>query len=178
MIEEKIQRRVVDWERIEVEYRAGVLSIREIADRHKISDTAIRLYAKGTKKRLAWERDLGEKVKAKASEILRTDILRGTLRTETATEREVIDATANVVANVQIGHRKDIAALRAKASTYQEELETCGEEFGKRVSILKMLADTQKTLIASEREAYGIDGKSGDDTDIESAIKKLINVQG
>lgn len=35
-----------DWDRIELEYLAGEASIREIADRHEISDTAIRKRAK------------------------------------------------------------------------------------------------------------------------------------
>lgn len=36
----------VDWSRIELEYLAGDVSIREIADRYEISDTAIRKRAK------------------------------------------------------------------------------------------------------------------------------------
>jgi hypothetical protein len=35
-----------DWDRIELEYLAGDVSVREIADRHEISDTAIRKRAK------------------------------------------------------------------------------------------------------------------------------------
>lgn len=35
-----------DWDRIELEYLAGEASVREIADRHEISDTAIRKRAK------------------------------------------------------------------------------------------------------------------------------------
>lgn len=35
-----------DWDRIELEYLSGEVSIREIADRHEISDTAIRKRAK------------------------------------------------------------------------------------------------------------------------------------
>ena len=38
-----------DWSRIELEYLAGDDSIREIADRHEISDTAIRKRAKAEK---------------------------------------------------------------------------------------------------------------------------------
>lgn len=41
------KRRKVDWEKVEAEFRAGDLSIREIAKRHGISDTAIRKKAKG-----------------------------------------------------------------------------------------------------------------------------------
>ncbi len=42
----------IDWPRIQIEYCANEDSIREIADRHEISDTAIRKRAKVEK----WER--------------------------------------------------------------------------------------------------------------------------
>lgn len=43
-----------DWQRIELEYLAGEDSIREIADRHEISDTAIRKRAKAE----GWKRQV------------------------------------------------------------------------------------------------------------------------
>lgn len=45
----KTSRPTVDWPRIELEYCANEDSIREIADRHAISDTAIRKRAKAEK---------------------------------------------------------------------------------------------------------------------------------
>lgn len=44
----------IDWARIELEYLAGEDSIREIADRHEISDTAIRKRAKAE----GWKRQV------------------------------------------------------------------------------------------------------------------------
>lgn len=40
------RKNIIDWPRIEIEYLAGEDSIREIADRHEISDAAIRKRAK------------------------------------------------------------------------------------------------------------------------------------
>jgi len=57
-----------DWERIEADYRAGVLSIREIAAEQGITDTAIRKRAK----RDEWVRDLAERIQAKADALVRT----------------------------------------------------------------------------------------------------------
>lgn len=51
-----------DWERIEIDFRAGVLSTREIAQAHGISHTAINKRAKA----YGWDRDLSAKIKAKA----------------------------------------------------------------------------------------------------------------
>ena len=50
-----------DWERIEADYRAGLLSVREIAASQGITHGAINKRAK----RDGWERDLSAKIKAK-----------------------------------------------------------------------------------------------------------------
>ena len=55
-------RRFVDWERIEFQFRAGVMSLREIASAHGITEGAIRKRAK----RDEWSRDV-QKVKARTS---------------------------------------------------------------------------------------------------------------
>lgn len=44
----------IDWSRIAIEYLSGEDSIREIADRHEISDTAIRKHAKTA----GWKREV------------------------------------------------------------------------------------------------------------------------
>jgi hypothetical protein len=84
---------------------AGLLSLREIASQHGISDTAIRKRAK----RDGWVRNLGEKIKSKADDLVR----RQEVRTETAiSERELVEATAEVIATVRMEHRGDIRRVR------------------------------------------------------------------
>lgn len=56
-----------DWEAIETAYRAGVMSLREIAAQHGISEGAIRKRAK----RDDWSRDLAAKVKERADDLVR-----------------------------------------------------------------------------------------------------------
>ena len=51
-----------DWEAIERDYRAGVLSLREIAAEHDLTEAAIRKRAK----RDGWSRDLSAKIQARA----------------------------------------------------------------------------------------------------------------
>jgi hypothetical protein len=174
-----------DWERIEADYRAGILSLREIAAAHPGSNhVAITRKAKAE----GWTRDLSAKIKAKADELV-------TKRTVTAdvtakspvSEREIIDSGAETIARVRLAHRTDIARSRKLAMSLLTELEvTSGnielfEELGiflrdedekgqdkrndlynkvismsGRVSNMKSLADTLKTLVGLEREAYGI----------------------
>jgi len=173
-----------DWERIEADYRVGILSIREIAASQGITDTAIRKRAK----RDGWVRDLAAKVQAKADALVRTAEVRSKVRTEGAIpERELIDAGAETVATVKLTQRKDIARARTLAMSLLAELEAetgsidLFHELGEmlraeddkgqdkrndlyqkvissagRIDSMKKMADTIKVLVALEREAYGI----------------------
>ena len=94
-----------DWEAIEREYRAGQLSIREIAKQYKITDSAIRQKAKA----LNWARDLTNQVKAQVhNTLLRTELRTPHART---TEREVVDAAAARGVEVILRHRRDCMRL-------------------------------------------------------------------
>ena len=176
-----------DWERIEQDYRAGVLSIREIAGQHGITDGAIRKRAKAQD----WERDISAKVNAKADALVRAEQVRSQVRTESAlSERVLIEATAQVIADVRMRHRGDIgralslsmkllAELEGQTDSL-ELLEQLGElmrsedERGQdkrndlynkiiatpsRIDSVKKLSDTLKNLIGLEREAYGLKGE-------------------
>ena len=173
-----------DWERIEADYRAGVLSLREIAGAHGLTEGAIRKRAK----RDEWTRDLAGKVQAKAADLVRKEEVRSAVRTEGAySEKEIVAANSEKVANVQITQRKDIGRAKALAMSMLAELEAetadidLFRELGEllrsdddkgqdrrndlyqkvisgagRIDSMKKLAETLKTLIGLEREAYGI----------------------
>ncbi|MBJ9035561.1 hypothetical protein [Citrobacter freundii] len=173
-----------DWEAIESAYRAGVLSLREIASQHGISDTAIRKRAKKEE----WTRDLAAKVKAKADDLVRKREVRAKVRSENQiSDRELVEATAEAIANVRMEHRGDIKRARELANLLFSELSTectdvealhkLGElmlspdekgqdklndlyhkiiSMPQRVKSMKDLSDTLKTLIGLEREAYSI----------------------
>ncbi|WP_312055840.1 hypothetical protein [Pantoea brenneri] len=181
-----------DWEAIESAYRAGLMSIREIASQHGITHGAINKRAK----RDGWERDLKAKIKAKADTLVSKREVSRQVSTETATsERILIEANAEVIATVRMEHRGDIRRARNIASSLFGELEAqCAdvgalEQLGDlmfnpddkgqdklneiyhkvismpgRVKSMKDLSDTLKTLIGLERQAYDIDGPAGDDT--------------
>lgn len=181
-----------DWEAIESAYRAGLMSIREIASQHGITHGAINKRAK----RDGWERDLKAKIKAKADALVSKREVSRQVSTETATnERILIEANAEVIANVRMEHRGDIRRARNIASSLFGELEAqCAdvgalEQLGDlmlspddkgqdklneiyhkvismpgRVKSMKDLSDTLKTLIGLERQAYDIDGPAGDES--------------
>jgi len=179
------EKKAPDWERIETEYRAGVLSVREIAATHSISHTAINKRAKAE----GWERDLQAKIQAKAEALVSKREVSSQVSTETAaTERQVIEANAMRIADVRLAHRSDIRRNRELTTKLLQELEGQTEnadildELGElmrreddkgvdrlneiyrkvislpqRVDSMKKLADTLKTLVELERKAYGLD---------------------
>ncbi len=176
-----------DWERIEIDYRAGVKSLREIAGEHGISEGAIRKRAK----RDGWTRDLADKIQQRAEDLVRTQAVRTEVRSEQrATERQVIEANAEAVANVKMAHRSDISRARAIVNGLLDELQemvgsdnaTLLQELGDllrsedengkdrlndlyqqiislpgRSKAMKDLTASLQSLVAMERTAYGMD---------------------
>jgi hypothetical protein len=175
----------VDWERIEVEYRAGTRSVREIAADHGISHTAInkRKNAEG------WTRDLQGKIKSKADALVSKAMVSKEVSMETAiTEKITIEVEAQVQSRIRLAHRSDVSRFRSLSIKLLDELELTTdnkellEQLGyilrsedkngqdkrndlynkvigmpQRVDSMKKLSETLKVLIELERKAYGID---------------------
>lgn len=187
------QRNVPDWERIEADYRAGLMSLREIAKPHGITETAIRKRAK----RDGWERNLQAKIQAKADALVARRAVAAAHAK--ATEREIVEANAERIAQVRGEHRADITRARTLALQLLAELEEQPElqvqmrralEAGDteeaeriaaaqiglsgRVDLLKKLADTLRTLIGLEREAYGLDTAPDGEGTVFGRIERVI----
>lgn len=171
-----------DWERIEVDYRAGLLSVREIASAQGVSHVAIGKRAK----RDGWERDLKAKIKAKADALVTKAAVTNEVTNEQAvTERRIVEANAQVIAEIRTAHRRDIARARSLAMKLLDELEIQTDNIGLleqletalsgddgpdgltrvfqrvtstagRIDSAKKLAEAMKVLVGMEREAYGI----------------------
>lgn len=178
-----------DWERIEADYRAGILSLREIAAPFKVTEGAIRKRAK----RDGWERNLEARIQEKADSLVRKAAVRNAVRSgQAATEREIVEANAERIAQVRGEHRADIQRVRTLGLSLLAELETQTaspellEQLGElmrspddagidklndlyrkvistpsRVDSAKKVAETLKHAIGMEREAYGL--SDGDD---------------
>ena len=108
-----------DWEAIESAYRAGVMSIRKIASQYEITHQAISKRAK----KEGWERDLKAKVKARAENLVAKREVASLVATEKAiSERQLIEANAEVIANVRMEHRGDIRRARELTNNLFDEL--------------------------------------------------------
>ena len=178
-----------DWERIELDYRAGIKSLRQVAGEHQISEGAIRKRAK----RDDWTRDLSERIQAKAEQLVRTESVRSEVRTEEGfSERQVVEANAQGMADVLLAHRRDIQRSKSIVMRLLDELEqqtglenvALLEELGEllrseddkgqdrlndlyrkiislpeRAKTMKSLADSLRVTVDMQRQAFGMDAK-------------------
>ena len=110
-----------DWEKIEADYRAGILSLREIAEAHPgTNHVAIARKAK----REGWSRDLSAKIRAKADALVTERTVTADVTAERrVSERDIIDANAQAIVSVRLSHRRDIQRSRSITMRLLEELE-------------------------------------------------------
>lgn len=136
------ERKVIDWELIERHYRAGLLSLREIARDVGVTEGAIRKRAK----RDGWSRNLTAKIQQKAEELVRTEELKA-VRTEStqltaASEKEVVQSNAELVAQVDLSGRRDVGgSLDAARSMLGELSGLCDPKFRERLEWLGEVMD-------------------------------------
>lgn len=186
-----------DWERIEQLYRAGVLSVREIAATCGVSHTAINKRAKTG----GWDRNLKAKIQAKADALVSKAEVSTKVSTETlATERGIVEANAQVIADIRMAHRTDIGRGRRLANKLLDELEGLTdnrdlfEQLGEllrseddngqdkrndlymkvidlpaRTKTMKELGETLKNLITLERQAYDLSNDGGGAADPQAS---------
>jgi hypothetical protein len=146
----------IDWERVEIDYRAGTLSVREIGAKYGVSHTAVGKHASAGE----WTRDLKAKIKARAD----AKVSKAMVSTEVAmatkvTENLRIEVESQVQARIRLAHRADIAKYRALGQKLFTELEADvakAATLASRVKVYKDLIDVQKTLAALESTAYGL----------------------
>jgi len=151
-----------DWEAIERAFRAGSLSVRAIAERHKISDTAIRSKAKKN----GWSRDLTEQVRQAAKgKLVRTDVRADSSHCEPRTDNEIVEEAATEAASVVLAHRTDLAQWRSIANKLSATLRAMAvteANLGDFSRALNAGVDAQLKVIKGERQAYNLDTEEGD----------------
>jgi hypothetical protein len=176
-----------DWEAIKREYRAGQLSISEIAAQFGCRRETISRRA--TKE--GWTRDLAPAVrKAVASKVTR---ITSQVTDPNVTDDEIIEKAADRGAEVITLHRQDIAALReleAKLiaelrdnptklylAQYQGQIieKTVGLTAAERAQAANNLANVQHKRIALERQAFNLNDSGFDDPDAPDSILIRVN---
>ena len=196
------ERKQVDWESVERDYSAGLLSLREIAAKHNVSHQVIARKAKTED----WSRDLGAKIAAAVEKKLGDKQLGDSLGdSKKASEKEIIEVNAQAIVNIKLAHRGDIRKSKNIVNALFDELELTTdnrelfEQLGEllrqesesghdklndiykkcismpqRIDGVKKLTDALKTMIGLEREAYDITAApTATDNAMSSFVKSL-----
>lgn len=193
--------KVICWGAIEKDYRAGIKSLRTIAGEHGVTEGAIRKRAKrdGWERDLApkikakaedlvrkatvrnmvrTETAMSERVLIEVNAQVQTDIIL-THRTDIQRSRTL---TMKLLEELEIATGDNDLLRQLGDLMYSPDkngVDKLNELYNKiiampgRVDSMKKLADTLKTLIALEREAFGIDEKKGEENGPESFLKRL-----
>ncbi|MFP4104830.1 MAG: hypothetical protein ACLFVU_01975 [Phycisphaerae bacterium] len=167
-----------DWEAIERAYRAGSLSIRNIADQHGVSDTAIRKRA--TKH--GWQRDLTEKVqKAARDKLVRREVRGDGSHEQARTDEEIVEQASSEAAAVVLRHRAGLAQWRGisdKLCAALAEMDVTEENHDKFSRSLNAGVDAQLKVIKGERQAYNLDDPGEGEDDTQRVEKVEISIVG
>ena len=163
------EKKAPDWERIELDYRAGMKTLRQIADEHGLTHGAINKRAK----RDGWVRDLSAKIAAKADELVSKAAVSDAVSKPTLGEREVVAANAHLQAEAMLSHREDVRKGRALVAGLMDEVESNPEGLAlpQRVDCVKKLSDAMRTQIELERKVLNIDQRTGEAGDDEQPTR-------
>ena len=196
------ERKQVDWESVERDYSAGLLSLREIGDKHNVAHQVI---ARKDKKE-EWARDLREKIaKAVDKKIGDKQVGDSLGDSKKIYKKEIIEVNAQAIVNIKLAHRGDIRKSKNIVNALFDELELTTdnrelfEQLGEllrqesesgqdklndiykkcismpqRIDGVKKLTDALKTMIGLEREAYDITAApTATDNAMSSFVKSL-----
>ena len=170
-----------DWEKIEADYRAGVLSLREIADANPgVNHVAIARRAK----RDGWSRDLSAKIRAKADALVTDQAVTADVTPRRAiSEREIIDANAQAIVSVRLSHRKDIQRSRGITMGLLEELEQ--QTGADNVALLEQMGELMRSeddkgqdkLNDLYRKIISLPGRAKTMKDLGESLRVLVTLE-
>lgn len=193
-VNEHMSKTPVDWIAVEDDYRTGQLSNVMLANKHGVSEGAIRKRAK----QHGWVKDLTRKVQ----QAVRAELVRDQVRAPYARESEIIESAVATGVEVVREHRKDIRTGRSIIQMLFGELidatndraeiedaideECAGDENDQRrqkmlkavalptrAGVIRDLSTAMKNVILLERQAFNLDEQSDDDT-YEERLRKLV----
>ena len=145
------KKKEIDWDNIEREYRADVVSIAQIARENGVASSTIRSRAKAQ----GWVRDLSTRIKMRADEFVNQDAIKNAITTIKDNEELTVDENARLTAGVRLAHRKDISRARLATQELFTELEgTIGEANRERLDkLLSKIIDVEDGIDADDWRA-------------------------
>ncbi|MER2163627.1 MAG: hypothetical protein ABS921_05810 [Psychrobacter alimentarius] len=197
----------VDWEKIELAYRANAKTVAQIAKEFNVKDSTLRSRAK----RNGWSRDLAKRIRLEADKIVNENAVKREVGRLENMDNTTVEENAKLTASIRISHRKDIGIARQLsmmlfddlkaqigtenrqrledlfiAALKQESVDASALEAYERVislpthvRVMKDLADTMTKLVTLERQAYGLDDVDSSPVDaLTTLLHSIANRNG
>ena len=141
----------VNWERVELAYRANVKTVAQIAKEFGLKDSTLRSRAK----RNGWSRDLGKRIRLEADSIVNANAVKREVGRLESIDNATVEENAKLTASIRISHREDIGKARALSMMLLDDLKAqVGTENRKRLEDLFIAALKAEVIDASALEAY------------------------
>lgn len=197
----------VDWENVELAYRANVKTVAQIAKEFGLKDSTLRSRAK----RNGWSRDLAKRIKLEADKIVNENAVKREVGRLESMDNTTVEENAKLTASIRISHREDIGKARQLsmmlfedlkaqigadnrqhledlfiAALQAEVIDASALEAYERVTsltnhvrVMKDLADIMTKFIMLERQAYGLDDTDSSPVDaLTTLLHSIANNNG
>ena len=175
----------IDYEGIEKDYRAGFLTIRQIADKYGVNKSTV----VSQSKKHGWERDLTEAIKARAKAKLAVIDINETIdenvhnavQKSVQAQKNALESAADAVAGIVLKHRKAFAEDLARAKKIEAKLDEMldgiadAKDIAAVASTYKTMVEAKAKVMTSEAQIFDLYSGNNDE-DAGSLAKKCIEV--
>lgn len=175
MSAEKKKHQRPDWDAIYIHYRAGIKSLREIGAEFGVAAPSIHKHAKKN----GWTQDLSAKIHAKAealvnAEVANTEAANSAANAKNAVSQQaVVDANAQAIYQVRIGHRKGLTKLIAIKDKLLNSLEAVVDNLPELAEVIEMVRQPDERGMDKANDALR---RAMDRSTVIEDLKKLAEV--
>lgn len=178
--------RVIDWQAIERDYRAGIKPLRTIAGEHGISGQAVHKRAM----RDNWPRDLTARISEAAAErVVRAAVQQrltnsvdkavDKARSSRLTETAIIEASAEISAQAQLQQRDDVREQRQHVTALARELSALTFDTTLREQLDDAINDPARPekLRAALERVCSLHGRIKQAKELSEALERLVTLE-
>lgn len=176
---------VIDWAMVEKHFRAGMLSLREIAK--SVDDTVTEGAIRKRAKKDGWTRNLAAKIAQKAEDLVRKEVVRTpSTQLTPASEMQVIEANAELQYRIRMEHRQDIGRTKSLFQKLLHELEQITDHQDLYEEIAELYDESGpdangnwKVDKANElyRKIISLTGRVGNSKELVGMLEKLVKME-
>lgn len=163
------QRRKVDWEAVERDYRTSQLTLRELGEKHGCAHPAIARKAKAE----GWQRDLTDAVKqATSSKLIQAAVTNAvTNKHQTVTNAVLVAAEVNT--QVILGHRKGLNRITRIKEALLDQIEQAAQLMPELAEVIEMVRQPDDNGVDKANDAMR---KAMSRSSLVDDLKKLAEI--